>query len=125
LPALDIAADRASEFQGLASPGQSAGVGEAAGPAFVAGSNDLYKQAMTWRDQIAGAFGFGTAPFALHRSDADLAKAAIRSAKAEGATREDFAREIALYARKYVSSEGILRERLRQDSATLDRLWKV
>lgn len=90
------------------------------------GGNDLYKQAMTtWREQIAGAFGFGTAPFAVHQSDEDLAKAAIRAAKAEGATREEFAREIALYARKYVSSEGILRERLRQDSATLDKLWKV
>ena len=89
------------------------------------GGNDLYKQGMTWREQIAGAFGFGTAPFAVHRSDEDLAKAAIRTAKAEGATREEFAHEIALYARKYVSSEGILRERLRQDSATLDKLWKV
>jgi hypothetical protein len=36
-----------------------------------------------------------------------------------------FAREIALYARKYVSSESALRERLRRDSATLDKLWKV
>lgn len=80
---------------------------------------------MTWREQIPGAFGFGTAPFALHRSDEDLAKAAIRTAKAEGATRQEFSQEIALYARKYISSEGILRERLRQDSARLDKLWKV
>ena len=87
--------------------------------------NDLYKQAMTWKEQIAGAFGFGTAPFALHQSDEDLAKVAIQTAKAEGATREEFAREIALYARKYVSSEGLLRDRLRQDSEALDRLWKV
>ena len=93
--------------------------------AFVDGRIGLYKQAMTWRDQIAGAFGFGTAPFAMHDSDEELAKAAIRAAKAEGATRDDFAREIALYARKYVSSEGILRERLRQDSAKLDKLWKA
>jgi adenylosuccinate lyase len=91
----------------------------------VGSTNDLYKQAMTWREQIAGAFGFGTAPFAMHQSDEDLAKAAIQAAKAEGATQEDFAREIALYARKYVSSEGILRERLRRDSATLDKLWKA
>lgn len=35
-----------------------------------------------------------------------LAKAAIRAAKADGATREVFAREIARYARKYVSSEN-------------------
>ena len=88
-------------------------------------TNDLYKHAMTWREQIAGAFGFGTAPFAMHQSDEDLAKAAIRAAKADGATQEDFAREIALYARKYVSSEAALRDRLRRDSATLDKLWKA
>lgn len=82
-------------------------------------------QAMTWRDQIAGAFGFGTAPFAMHDADEELAKAAIRAAKAQGATRDDFAREIALYARKYVSSENVLRQRLREDSAKLDKLWKL
>jgi hypothetical protein len=91
----------------------------------VGGANHLYKQAMTWREQIAGAFGFGTAPFALHRSDEDLAKVAIQTAKAEGATRDEFAREIALYARKYISSEGLLRDRLRRDSEALDKLWKV
>jgi hypothetical protein len=92
----------------------------------VGAANHLYKQAMiTWKEQIAGAFGFGTAPFAMHRSDEDLAKAAILSAKAEGATREEFAREIATYARKYISSEGLVRERLRRDSAALDKLWKV
>lgn len=92
----------------------------------MATGNALYKQAMTtWKEQIPGAFGFGTAPFALHQSDEDLAKLAIQTAKDEGATREEFAREIALYARKYVSSEGLLRDRLRQDSEALDRLWKV
>ena len=80
---------------------------------------------MSWREQIAGAFGFGTAPFAAHRSDQDVAREAIKAAKAEGASREEFAREIALYARKYISSESVLRERLRQDSAMLDKLWKV
>lgn len=89
------------------------------------GGNGLYKQAMPWREQIAGTFGFGTAPFAMHQVDEDLAKEAIRTAKAEGATREEFGREIALYARKYVSSEGAQRERLRRDSDTLDKLWKV
>jgi hypothetical protein len=80
---------------------------------------------MSWREQIAGAFGFGTAPFATHRSDQDMAKHAIRAAKAAGASRDEFAREIAQYARKYISSEGVLRERLRQDSEMLDKLWKV
>ena len=80
---------------------------------------------MTWKQQIAGAFGFGTAPFAAHRADQDLAREAIKAAKAQGASREEFAQEIALYARKYISSESVLRERLRQDSAALDKLWKV
>lgn len=80
---------------------------------------------MSWREQIAGAFGFGTAPFAAHRSDQDVAKEAIKLAKAQGASREEFAQEIAQYARKYISSESVLRERLRQDSAALDKLWKV
>lgn len=80
---------------------------------------------MSWKEQIAGAFGFGTAPFAAHRSDQDVAREAIRAAKAQGASREEFAQEIALYARKYISSESVLRERLRQDSAALDKLWKV
>ena len=79
---------------------------------------------MGWKDNIAGGFGFGTAPFASHRPDQDRAKDAIKAAKAEGASREEFANEIASYARKYIRSENVLRERLRQDSAALDRLWK-
>jgi hypothetical protein len=80
---------------------------------------------MSWKEQIAGAFGFGTAPFAAYRADQDLAREAIKAAKAQGASREEFAQEIAQYARKYISSESVLRERLRQDSAALDKLWKV
>jgi hypothetical protein len=53
---------------------------------------------MAWKDQIAGSFGFGTAPFANNRLDQGLAEEAIRSAKAEGATREEFAKEIATYS---------------------------
>ena len=80
---------------------------------------------MAWRDHIAGAFGFGTAAFAVHRADQALARIAIREAKAEGVTRAELAHEIALYARKYISGESVLRERLRQDAAALDKLWKA
>lgn len=80
---------------------------------------------MTWRDQIAGSFGFGTAAFAANRPDEECAKDAIKAAKSEGATREEFAREIASYARKNIRSENVLRERMRQDSAALDKLWKI
>jgi hypothetical protein len=80
---------------------------------------------MAWKDQIAGSFGFGTAPFASYALDQDLAEEAIKVAKAEGATRDEFAHEIAMYPRKYIKSEQVLRERLREDSARLDELWKI
>lgn len=80
---------------------------------------------MAWKDQIAGSFGFGTAPFADNELDQSFAEEAIKSAKAEGATREEFAKEIATYPRRYIKSEQVLRERLREDSARLDKLWSV
>jgi hypothetical protein len=80
---------------------------------------------MAWKDLISGSFGFGTAPFAAYRPDRDFADRAIKAAKAEGATREEFAQEIAAYPRRYIKSDQMLRERIRADSATLDKLWKV
>ena len=79
---------------------------------------------MAWTDLIAGCFGFGTAPFASNRPDQDCAKEAIRAAKAEGATRAEFAHVISMYPRKYIKSEHVLRERLREDSHRLEKLWK-
>jgi hypothetical protein len=78
---------------------------------------------MTWKDQIAGSFGFGTAPFAANRLDEDRAKEAIRSAKAEGASREEFAKAIALYACKY--NENVQRERIKRDGDRFDKLWRI
>jgi len=80
---------------------------------------------MAWKDLIAGGFGFGTAPFAANRLDQPRAKEAIKAARAEGASREDFAKELALYACKYNRNENLQRERIRQDRQTLDKLWKV
>ena len=80
---------------------------------------------MAWKDLISGSFGFGTAPFASHRPDREFADQAIKAAKEEGATREEFALEIAAYPRKYIKSDQVLRERIRADSETLDKLWKV
>jgi hypothetical protein len=79
---------------------------------------------MAWTDLIAGCFGFGTAPFASNVPDQDCAKEAIRAAKAEGATRAEFAREIAMYPRRYIKSEHVLRVRLREDSLRLEKLWR-
>jgi hypothetical protein len=80
---------------------------------------------MAWTDMVAGCFGFGTAPFANNRMDEDIAKEAIAAAKAEGATRQEFAQLIAMYPRKYIKSEQVLRERMREDAARLDKLWVI
>jgi len=80
---------------------------------------------MAWTDHIAGSFGFGTAPFAKYQLDEEIAMKAIAAAKAEGVTQEEFARHIAEYPGKYIRSEQVLRERVRDDAARLDQLWKV
>ena len=80
---------------------------------------------MAWTDHIAGSFGFGTAPFAKYQLDEEIAMTAIAAAKSEGVTREEFARHIAEYPGKYIRSEQLLRERVRDDAAKLDQLWKV
>ena len=80
---------------------------------------------MAWTDLVAGCFGFGTAPFANNRLDEGVAKEAIAAAKAEGATRQEFAQLIAMYPRKYIKSEQVLRERLREDAERLDKLWTI
>lgn len=80
---------------------------------------------MAWIDHIAGSFGFGTAPFAIYQADEEFAVAAIAAAKSEGVTREEFARHISQYPAKYIRSELVLRERVREDAATLEKLWKI
>jgi hypothetical protein len=80
---------------------------------------------MAWTDHIAGSFGFGTAPFAKYQIDEEIAITAIAAAQSEGVTREEFARHIAEYPGKYIRSEQVLRERVRDDAATLEKLWKI
>jgi hypothetical protein len=80
---------------------------------------------MAWTDLVSGCFGFGTAPFATNRLDEESAREAIAAAQAEGATKADFAQVIAMYPRKYIKSDQLLRERIREDAGRLDKLWKV
>ena len=80
---------------------------------------------MAWTDLVAGCFGFGTAPFASNRPDEESAKEAIAAAKAEGATRAEFAQLIAMYPRKYMKSDQLLHERIREDAARLDMRWNA
>jgi len=47
------------------------------------------------------------------------------TAKAEGASREEFAKAIALYACKYNKNENVQRERIKRDGDRFDKLWKI
>jgi len=69
--------------------------------------------------------GFAPPPSAANRPDHARPKKAVKAAKAEGATRAQFADMIAIYPRKYIKSEQVLRERTREDSARLEKLWKL
>ena len=80
---------------------------------------------MAWTDMISGCFGFGTAPFAANPLDESVAKRAIAVARAEGATRHQFAQLVASYPGRYIKSTQVLRDRVREDEARLAKLWKV
>ena len=49
---------------------------------------------MSWQGDVSGGFGTADCIFAGHPSDAERAKAAIKAAKAAGATFDDFEKEM-------------------------------
>jgi hypothetical protein len=63
---------------------------------------------MAWQDKIGGCFGNADVEFATHPSDEKRAKELIAEAKAAGATREDFEKEMVWHIYKKVTAEGLL-----------------
>jgi len=55
--------------------------------------------------------------------DADRAKAAIKAAKAAGASRDEFEKELVWHIYKRVTAPGALQNHLAQDVARLHKLW--
>ncbi len=56
-----------------------------------------------------------------HQKTRDVMQMFIR----KGASREEFAKAIALYACKYNKNENVQRERIKRDGDTFDKLWRI
>jgi hypothetical protein len=80
-------------------------------------------QVMAWRDRIAGCFGVADAKFALHPADEDRARDAIREAKADGATRDDFEKELLWYVYQRVRHHNGFWKLVDSQKKTLDHIW--
>jgi hypothetical protein len=76
-----------------------------------------------WQDLVPGCFGVEDHIFALHRADEDRAKEAIEKAKAAGAKKDDFEKELVWHVYKKVRDCQILCKRLKDQSKKLDELW--
>lgn len=76
---------------------------------------------MTWQSQIPGCFGSADCKFAVHPLDEQRAKAAIKDAQANGATRDDFAKEMVWHCYQNVTHD--LSQHIGQQLQTLHKLW--
>jgi hypothetical protein len=80
---------------------------------------------MLWQDRISGCFGDQDAIFAGHPMDKQRAKEAIKEAKANGASRDDFEKEMVWYIYKHVKAPGMLQPHITEQIKRLHKLWKI
>ena len=86
-------------------------------------SSALRKQ-MTWQDRISGCFGDKGGWFAVHPLDKKRAEQLIKEAKADGASWEDFEKEIEKYLNEHVTAKDGVREVLLTHARkTLRKMW--
>ena len=78
---------------------------------------------MTWQTQVPGGFGIADSIFAGHPLDAQRAKAAIKDAKAAGATFEDFEKEVVWHVYQNVTAPGAQQQHIADQVETARKLW--
>lgn len=78
---------------------------------------------MTWKNQVAGAFGSADVIFASHPSDETRAREAIRAAKAAGASFDDFEKEVVWHVYKNVTAPGMQQDHIQGQVARAKKLW--
>ena len=61
---------------------------------------------------------------ASHPTDEERAKKAIREAKAAGASRDDFEKEMVWHIYKNVTADGFLQERTKERVRRLHKMWR-
>ena len=75
---------------------------------------------MGWRDRVPACFGGQDLIFASHPTDEERAKKAIREAKAAGASRDDFEKEMVWHIYK----KGFLQEHTKEQVRRLHKMWR-
>jgi hypothetical protein len=74
---------------------------------------------------VPSAFGNVDAKFALHPNDEERAKEAIRIAKSEGASFDDFEKEIVWHCYKKVTASGALQSHINEQVSKAKRMWRT
>lgn len=78
---------------------------------------------MSWQNQVPGCFGDQDVIFAGHPLDEGRAKQAIKDAKAAGATKDDFEKEMVWHVYKNVKNPDVRNERFSDQAKKLDKMW--
>jgi hypothetical protein len=79
---------------------------------------------MEWQKLVSACFGNQDCIFAVHPMDEQRAKEAIKAAKAAGASRDDFEKEMVWHMYKKVTAEGLLQSHIKEQVARLHRMWR-
>src|SRR5262245_7085755 len=79
---------------------------------------------MDWRDRVPACFGEQDLIFAWHPTDEERTKKAIREAKAAGASRDDFEKEMVWHIYKNVTADGFLQEHTKEQVRRLHKMWR-
>ena len=74
---------------------------------------------MVWQQQIPGCMAAGTAPFGSHPKDEERARAAIRDAKSDGASFDDFAKEVVWHCYR----NGFQKEAMHDQVERARKMW--
>jgi hypothetical protein len=78
---------------------------------------------MAWQDRVPACFGDQDLIFAVHPMDEQRAKDAIKEAKAAGAARDDFEKEMVWHIYKNVTAEGYLQTHIKEQVGRLHKMW--
>jgi hypothetical protein len=77
-----------------------------------------------WRDLVPGAFGVADVIFGKNPADGKRAKAAIKAAKAAGATFEDFEKEVVWHSYKNFKAPGLQQKHIEEQVERARKFWK-
>ena len=78
---------------------------------------------MTWKQRVSTCFGDQDCKFAGHPSEVQNAKQVIADAKNDGATFEDFEKEIVWHIYKNVKAPEILKEHITKQVTVAKNMW--